>query len=70
MDSDPYRCQSMGHGVDGRPNQCALVPGHDGAHRNRSGRVKWTDDGDESVRTLATKGDPMHRKFGEEAASG
>lgn len=62
---DPYRCQATTTGFDFRLNQCALAPGHAGAHRNRSGRIKWTDDGDESVRLHDDIGDPLHRRFGE-----
>lgn len=61
-----WRCPSFGQGVDGRSNQCARGAGHDGAHRNRSGRVKWTDGGAVSVRLMATVNDPAHRKFGED----
>ena len=38
------RCSSFTHGCDSRPNQCARVLGHEGMHRNRSGRVQWQDE--------------------------
>lgn len=60
----PWRCPAFGAGVDGRPNQCASPAGHSGPHRNRSGRVKWTDDGAESVRLMDAVHDPAHRTFG------
>lgn len=53
MTTDSWRCESKTTGFDLRPNRCALEVGHDGTHRNRSGRIKWSDDGHETRRPTA-----------------
>ena len=49
------RCSSFSYGCDGRPNQCARVLGHEGMHRNRSGRVEWQDETNPETNQEETK---------------
>lgn len=65
---NPFECPATTTGMDGRPNRCALTANHEGPHRNRSGRIKWMDDGNESVRTFSHVNDRAHKQFGTQEA--